>query len=91
MPTAILQDRNQSLSHTSQAPSIKPRVVEHSIDQNYAPEFKESDKTVSMSSMAQFNIPKLKRMLKQYGEFPEMYRPLTWKYLLKLPLNKEAF
>ena len=44
-----------------------------------------------MASMAQFNMPKLKRMLKQYGEFPEKYRPLTWKYLLKLPLNKEAF
>ena len=30
-------------------------------------------------------------MLKQYGEFPEKYRPLTWKYLLNLPLNREAF
>jgi len=30
-------------------------------------------------------------MLKQYGEFPEKYRTLTWKYLLGLPLNKESY
>lgn len=48
---------------------------------------KESDTTV----MASFNMPKLRRLLKQYGQFPEKYRTLTWKYLLKLPMNKEAF
>ena len=36
-------------------------------------------------------MPKLRQMLKQFGEFPEKYRTLTWKYLLDLPLNKEAF
>ena len=36
-------------------------------------------------------MPKLRRLLKQYGQFPEKYRTLTWKYLLKLPLNREAF
>ena len=36
-------------------------------------------------------MPKLRRLLKQYGQFPEKYRTLTWKYLLKLPLNKDAF
>ena len=30
-------------------------------------------------------------MLAQYGQFPDKYRLLTWKYLLELPLNKEAF
>jgi hypothetical protein len=41
--------------------------------------------------MAQFNMPKLRQMLKQFGEFPEKYRFLTWKYLLDLPLNKDSF
>lgn len=30
-------------------------------------------------------------MLKQFGEYPEKYRFLTWKHLLGLPSNKEAF
>jgi hypothetical protein len=30
-------------------------------------------------------------MLKQFGEYPEKYRFLTWKYLLDLPLNKESY
>ena len=41
--------------------------------------------------MAQFNLPKLRRLLKQYGQLPDKYRTLTWKYLLRLPLNKQAF
>lgn len=30
-------------------------------------------------------------MLGQFGEYPEKYRFLTWKHLLQLPSNKEAF
>ena len=30
-------------------------------------------------------------MLKQFGEYPEKYRFLTWKYFLDLPVNKDAF
>lgn len=30
-------------------------------------------------------------MLQQFGQFPDKYRMLTWRYLLDLPLNKEAF
>ena len=30
-------------------------------------------------------------MLKQFGEFPEKYRVLTWRFLLDLPLNKDSF
>jgi len=30
-------------------------------------------------------------MLNTFGEYPEKYRFLTWKYLLELPLNKENF
>jgi len=30
-------------------------------------------------------------MLDHFGEFPNKYRLLTWKYLLQLPLNSKAF
>ena len=30
-------------------------------------------------------------MLTQFGQFPDKYRLITWRYLLELPLNKEAF
>jgi len=36
-------------------------------------------------------MDKLRRMLKQYNEFPAKYRALTWKFILELPSNKEAF
>jgi hypothetical protein len=36
-------------------------------------------------------MPKLRKMLKQFTEYPDKYRTLTWKYLLDLPLNKEGF
>ena len=30
-------------------------------------------------------------MLRHFGEYPEKYRTLIWRYLLSLPLNKSAF
>ena len=90
MPTGIIPKPHQSVSYIHNAPQANPKV-DHTIDPNFAPDYKESGKVASLAARAQFNIPKLKRMLKQYGEFPEKYRPLTWKYLLRLPLNREAF
>ena len=37
------------------------------------------------------DVGKLKNMLEQFGEFPEKYRLLTWKQLLRLPCNRTAF
>lgn len=65
------------------------KPFDHSIDQNFSPEFKETENENTQT--AQFNMPKLRRLLKQYGQFPDKYRALTWRYLLKLPLNREAF
>ena len=74
---------------SSSAATLK---YDHSIDMNYAPEYKETENAeVQSAASASFNLPKLRRLLKQYGQFPDKYRTLTWKYLLKLPLNKEAF
>lgn len=38
-----------------------------------------------------FTYENLVKMLKNYGEYPEKYRGLIWRYLLNLPLNKEAY
>lgn len=62
-----------------------------SIDENYEPDYKLTQSTISKEQLASFNLPKLKKMLQQYGEFPEKYRTTTWKYLLGLPLNKDSF
>ena len=43
---------------------------DHSIDMNYTPEFKETDSVAvsqSAATTAMFNMPKLRRLLKQYG------------------------
>jgi len=58
-----------------------------SIDENFTPEYKVCTKIIE----AQFNLPKLKKMLKQYSEFPDKYRVTTWQFLLQLPSNKDAF
>eukprot|EP00347_Sterkiella_histriomuscorum_P023854 403333155 len=79
---------NQQRSVISQQSQIEPQYV---LDENYQPDFKLTASTMTQSQMAQFNMPKLKQMLKQFGEYPEKYRFLTWKYLLDLPLNKETF
>ena len=93
MPTALINHGAQMQSTMSgeSVNVLQKQFFDHSIDVNYAPEFKETDNEISQQATAQFNMPRLRRLLKQYGQFPDKYRALTWKYLLKLPLNKEAF
>jgi len=59
----------------------------YTIDEEFEAEYK----LTSVASSTQFNQAKLRSMLKQFGEYPEKYRFLTWKHLLQLPSNKEAF
>ena len=39
----------------------------------------------------QVNLRKLRTFLQLNGEFPSRYRPLIWRFLLRLPENTEAF
>jgi hypothetical protein len=39
----------------------------------------------------QVNLQKLKTFLATNGEYPTRYRPLIWRFLLKLPENTQAF
>jgi hypothetical protein len=37
------------------------------------------------------NLNRLRNLLLNYGQYPSRYRALIWRYLLKLPENREAF
>jgi hypothetical protein len=37
------------------------------------------------------NMQKLRKTLHHYGKYPDKYRTLIWRYILRLPENKEAF
>nr|XP_002130963.1 TBC1 domain family member 31 [Ciona intestinalis] len=37
------------------------------------------------------SLPKLRRILRGYGEYPEKYRLFIWRSILKLPENQTAF
>ncbi|CAG9462793.1 unnamed protein product [Pedinophyceae sp. YPF-701] len=39
----------------------------------------------------QLSRRRLRELLDAFGEYPEKYRPLCWRSLLKLPSNREAF
>jgi hypothetical protein len=39
----------------------------------------------------QVNDKKLRSFLQLHGEFPSRYRPLIWRFLLRLPENSECF
>eukprot|EP00826_Nyctotherus_ovalis_P008512 TRINITY_DN12208_c0_g1_i29.p1 TRINITY_DN12208_c0_g1~~TRINITY_DN12208_c0_g1_i29.p1 ORF type:complete len:827 (+),score=256.38 TRINITY_DN12208_c0_g1_i29:112-2592(+) len=40
---------------------------------------------------SKFTHAKLLKMLQKYGEYPDKYRLVAWRYLLSLPLNKAAY
>lgn len=60
----------------------------YTIDEEFEAEYKFSG---ANAQAPQFNKQKLRSMLKQFGEYPEKYRFLTWKHILQLPSNKDAF
>jgi len=40
---------------------------------------------------SKFTHAKLLKILQKYGEYPDKYRPIAWRYLLSLPLKKAAY
>jgi hypothetical protein len=70
----IGQPVNLKIEHIDHQPT-KSAFVEHSIDQSFKPDFKVTDTSINS---AQFNLPKLKKMLSQFGQFPDKYRLMTW-------------
>jgi len=56
--------------------------------QYFAPLYSVSKLPIDTSKL---KYPNLLKMLGKYGEFPDKYRTLIWRYLLSLPLNKLAY
>ena len=55
-------------------------------------------KTLPVFQLASFASPNIKvtenkllAFYEKHGSFPDQYRPLIWRYLLKLPENSEIF
>jgi hypothetical protein len=71
------------------APSVKsseaPESCQHAL---FQPLFKVAKVDSATSSLQHCN---LKKMLECYGEYPEKYRVLVWRFLLQLPNNSEAY
>eukprot|EP00937_MAST-01D_sp_MAST-1D-sp2_P004524 g4524.t1 len=42
-------------------------------------------------SARRLNRRRLRALLRRFGEFPSKYRPVVWRFLLRLPENREAF
>lgn len=65
----------------------------------YSPDTRMDDRekpSISMilGSSAQrktLSIPKLKKFLRKYGQYPAEHRTLIWRVLLKLPENEKSF
>jgi hypothetical protein len=88
---AHLHPKFEAKSPTETKPNLNEkhdskRQSEHKIDPNFKPEFK----TVESMNI-QFDKTRLQKMLGQFGQFPEKYRFITWKHLLELPSDKQAF
>ena len=72
MPTALINHESQVQSAmlasagenvaSSNGTGAIGKPFDHSIDANFAPEFKETDNATAQT--AQFNMPKLRRLLK---------------------------
>eukprot|EP01022_Parablepharisma_sp_SALTPOND_P028760 TRINITY_DN71659_c0_g1_i1.p1 TRINITY_DN71659_c0_g1~~TRINITY_DN71659_c0_g1_i1.p1 ORF type:complete len:993 (+),score=89.16 TRINITY_DN71659_c0_g1_i1:86-2980(+) len=58
-----------------------------------APEYFAPLYSVSKLSLesSKLKYPNLLKMLNKFGEYPDKYRSLVWRYLLSLPLNKLAY
>ena len=71
IPTALMTQNIAATAAETPEPNgsqaSTEQKFEHSIDLNYQPEFRESEATQSATIIAQFNLPKLRRLLKQYG------------------------
>ncbi|RKP18781.1 hypothetical protein ROZALSC1DRAFT_22894, partial [Rozella allomycis CSF55] len=51
----------------------------------------EDPKTIKLMNLKDFIKKKLLNYLRNFGEFPEKYRILIWRFLLRLPENRQPF
>jgi len=76
--------------------SSKPQKVKTQKQPRHPQKIDESFKPIYEQASLPFNLgmmkyDKLTNILKNFNEYPEKYRPLIWRFLLELPLNKSNF
>ncbi|XP_021932059.1 TBC1 domain family member 31 isoform X2 [Zootermopsis nevadensis] len=59
------------------------RIVRHSSKQNLLRVHKQLKETL--------NLSRLRPILKEFGEYPDSYRPLIWRIILHIPCNQPAY
>ena len=60
-------------------------------DRTSIPDLKVKPQTEESATNGKLSKKKLKKLLADFGEYPERYRVMIWKTLLQIPENKEAF
>lgn len=76
--------------HSSSGSLIISRSKDSSVNRNNA-DLALYELAALTNKEQQLNIRKLRAFLSVQGEYPTRYRPLIWRFLLKLPENAQAF
>ena len=78
---------SQEYSHLPAAQSKIPLQKPHIIESNFQPLYDIAQIDLNQSML---KFDKLSNILNSFGEYPDKYRTLIWRFLLSLPLNKTA-
>nr|CAD7398258.1 unnamed protein product [Timema poppensis] len=80
-PVERVEEARRSTTPTKKPPA--PRRNQTSLQRQLA----QVDKQIK----EELTLERLRPILKQFGEYPESYRPLIWRTILEVPRNQAAF
>nr|CAD7441920.1 unnamed protein product [Timema bartmani] len=80
-PVERVEEARRSTTPTEKLPA--PRRNQTSLQRQLA----QVDKQIK----EELTLERLRPILKQFGEYPESYRPLIWRTILEVPRNQAAF
>ncbi|CAG2061691.1 unnamed protein product [Timema podura] len=80
-PVERVEEARRSTTPTEKPPA--PRRNQTSLQRQLA----QVDKQIK----EELTLERLRPILKQFGEYPESYRPLIWRTILEVPRNQAAF
>ena len=89
--SATESESSQHISFESENSSLTSNLATSQVlpkPEYFAPLYEVSKLDISASKLKYANLLK---MLTKFGEYPDKYRSLIWRYLLSLPLNKMAY
>ncbi len=87
---ASLEESSPSISFESENSSLSGNLGSSALPapEYFAPLY---EVTKIRPETSKLRYPNLVKMLGKFGEYPDKYRALIWRYLLALPLNKGAY